>query len=270
MLRLHRSYLLAAFALLLTCDHGRSRTKSQHIVTRHDFRPFRSGDSERTGFAGQQRKRLHPEPAPPTRRRVSVSAAASGQLHRQQSQAAGFAAQSQADRAADQPAGHAQLFCWQWNRRRPTINVSGADARAELHRRHHGKCLRRRDHSGATGGRVTFPTCSACSRAFCISACTTTRVTTAAVAAAAGARSDQNNSTLDGLDNNDQVRGYAFTGVLRSTLDSVAGVSRHHRRLQCRYRPLFGSADQHSHQERHQRVSRQRLRSYPRSDHSGE
>ncbi len=36
-----------------------------------------------------------------------------------------------------------------------------------------------------------------------------------------GARSDQNNSTLDGLDNNDQVRGYAFTGVLRSTLDSV-------------------------------------------------
>ena len=37
----------------------------------------------------------------------------------------------------------------------------------------------------------------------------------------AGARSDQNNSTLDGVDNNDQVRGYAFTGVLRSTLDSV-------------------------------------------------
>ncbi|HZD30545.1 MAG TPA: TonB-dependent receptor [Candidatus Angelobacter sp.] len=37
----------------------------------------------------------------------------------------------------------------------------------------------------------------------------------------AGARSDQNNSTLDGLDNNDQVRAYAFTGVLRSTLDSV-------------------------------------------------
>src|SRR5579871_2195259 len=36
-----------------------------------------------------------------------------------------------------------------------------------------------------------------------------------------GARSDQNNSTLDGLDNNDQARGYAFTGVLRSTLDSV-------------------------------------------------
>ncbi len=36
-----------------------------------------------------------------------------------------------------------------------------------------------------------------------------------------GARSDQNNSTLNGVDNNDQVHGYAFTGVLRSTLDSV-------------------------------------------------
>jgi hypothetical protein len=39
--------------------------------------------------------------------------------------------------------------------------------------------------------------------------------------ASAGGRSDQGNVTLDGVDNNDQVRGYAFTGVLRSTLDSV-------------------------------------------------
>ncbi len=37
----------------------------------------------------------------------------------------------------------------------------------------------------------------------------------------AGARSDQTNVTLDGLDDNDQVNGYAFTGVLRSTLDST-------------------------------------------------
>jgi hypothetical protein len=37
----------------------------------------------------------------------------------------------------------------------------------------------------------------------------------------AGARSDQTNVTLDGLDDNDQEQGYAFTGVLRSTLDSV-------------------------------------------------
>jgi hypothetical protein len=37
----------------------------------------------------------------------------------------------------------------------------------------------------------------------------------------AGGRSDQGNVTLDGLDDNDEVFGTAFTGVLRSTLDST-------------------------------------------------
>jgi hypothetical protein len=36
-----------------------------------------------------------------------------------------------------------------------------------------------------------------------------------------GSRSDQGNVTLDGVDDNDQVNGYAFNGVLRSTLDST-------------------------------------------------
>lgn len=36
-----------------------------------------------------------------------------------------------------------------------------------------------------------------------------------------GIRSDQGNVTLDGIDDNDQVYGYAFTGVLRETQDSV-------------------------------------------------
>jgi len=36
-----------------------------------------------------------------------------------------------------------------------------------------------------------------------------------------GARSDQNNYTLDGLDDNNQNKGYAFEGVIRSTRDSV-------------------------------------------------
>jgi hypothetical protein len=36
-----------------------------------------------------------------------------------------------------------------------------------------------------------------------------------------GVRSDQGNVTLDGVDDNDQVYGYAFTGVLRETQDSV-------------------------------------------------
>lgn len=39
--------------------------------------------------------------------------------------------------------------------------------------------------------------------------------------AVAGARSDQSNVTLDGIDDNDQQNGFAFTGVLRSTLDST-------------------------------------------------
>ncbi|HEX4423960.1 MAG TPA: carboxypeptidase-like regulatory domain-containing protein [Terriglobales bacterium] len=39
--------------------------------------------------------------------------------------------------------------------------------------------------------------------------------------AVAGARSDQSNVTLDGIDDNDQLNGFAFTGVLRSTIDSV-------------------------------------------------
>lgn len=39
--------------------------------------------------------------------------------------------------------------------------------------------------------------------------------------AVSGSRSDQGNITLDGVDDNDQLNGYAFTGVLRSTLDST-------------------------------------------------
>jgi hypothetical protein len=36
-----------------------------------------------------------------------------------------------------------------------------------------------------------------------------------------GGRSDQGNITLDGIDDNDQVNGFAFTGVLRETQDSI-------------------------------------------------
>ena len=39
--------------------------------------------------------------------------------------------------------------------------------------------------------------------------------------AVSGARSDQGNVTLDGVDDNDQVNGFAFNGVLRATLDST-------------------------------------------------
>jgi hypothetical protein len=36
-----------------------------------------------------------------------------------------------------------------------------------------------------------------------------------------GARSDQTNVTLDGIDNNDQTKGFALKGALRATLDSI-------------------------------------------------
>jgi Carboxypeptidase regulatory-like domain len=36
-----------------------------------------------------------------------------------------------------------------------------------------------------------------------------------------GARSDQSNITLDGLDDNDQLTGYSFEGALRTTMDSL-------------------------------------------------
>ena len=36
-----------------------------------------------------------------------------------------------------------------------------------------------------------------------------------------GGRSDQGNVTIDGVDDNDQVNGYAFTGVIRETQDSI-------------------------------------------------
>ena len=36
-----------------------------------------------------------------------------------------------------------------------------------------------------------------------------------------GGRSDQGNVTIDGVDDNDQVNGYAFAGVLRQTQDSI-------------------------------------------------
>jgi len=47
-----------------------------------------------------------------------------------------------------------------------------------------------------------------------------------------GARSDQGNVTLDGVDDNDQIGGLAFTGVLRHA-GFHRRIPRHHRRLQC-------------------------------------
>ena len=79
----------------------------------------------------------------------------------------------------------------------------------------------------------------------------------------AGARSDQNNSTLDGLDNNDQARGYAFTGVLRSTLDSAQEFRVTTAGFNADTGRSSGAQIKHFHQERNQRVSWRRLRPRP-------
>ena len=57
----------------------------------------------------------------------------------------------------------------------------------------------------------------------------------------AGARYDQTNVTLDGLDDNDQQNGYAFTGVLRFDARFHRGVPRHHHQLECGCRAQFGA-----------------------------
>ncbi len=79
--------------------------------------------------------------------------------------------------------------------------------------------------------------------------------------AVAGARSDQGNVTLDGLDDNDQTQGYAFTGVLRSTIDStdefrVATVN-----SDAQSRPLLRRTGLAGDKVRHQQLSRRCLSS---------
>jgi len=73
-----------------------------------------------------------------------------------------------------------------------------------------------------------------------------------------GGRSDQGNVTLDGVDDNNQVNGFAFQGVLRETQDAIE-----------EFRVTTGNsnadqailrrAGQHGHQVRNQQASRRGL-----------
>ena len=84
-----------------------------------------------------------------------------------------------------------------------------------------------------------------------------------------GARSDQTNITLDGLDDNDQLEGFAFEGAMRTTLDSLQ-----------EFRVTTGNYDadagrlgrpgESGHQERYQRVPRFGLRILPAELHRGQ
>jgi len=57
-----------------------------------------------------------------------------------------------------------------------------------------------------------------------------------------GSRSDQTNITIDGIDDNDQTRGYALQGALRATLDSIQEFRVTTSNAKRRCGPLLGSA----------------------------
>ena len=85
-----------------------------------------------------------------------------------------------------------------------------------------------------------------------------------------GARSDQSNITVDGLDDNDQLEGFALRGRYAYHPRFVAGVSRYHRQLRRRLRTVFGRASQHGDEERHQHLSRFGLRILPAQLHGSQ
>ncbi len=75
-----------------------------------------------------------------------------------------------------------------------------------------------------------------------------------------GAHSDQSNMTLDGVDVNDQVNGYAFTSVLPVTLDSVQEFRVTTTNSNADAGRSSGRAGLTGHQERNQQLSRIALR----------
>ena len=71
-----------------------------------------------------------------------------------------------------------------------------------------------------------------------------------------GARSDQTNITLDGIDNNDQLLGTAFTGAIRAPLDSLEELKVTTSKFGRRLRTLVRWTGIGGDQERHQSLSR--------------
>jgi hypothetical protein len=84
-----------------------------------------------------------------------------------------------------------------------------------------------------------------------------------------GSRSDQSNITLDGVDVNDQVNGYAFTSVLPVSVDSV----QEFRVTTSSYNAdqgRFGSAGFAGHKKRHKQLARLAVRVSPQHAHERE
>ena len=75
-----------------------------------------------------------------------------------------------------------------------------------------------------------------------------------------GARSDQSNVTLDGVDVNDPQWGYAYNSVDPHDAGVAAGIPRQHEQLQRGHGPLERRAGVARHEERHESLQRCRLR----------
>ena len=105
---------------------------------------------------------------------------------------------------------------------------------------------------------ATSPICSPCSPA--CSTCPSATTSDSRSGAVNGGRSDQGNVTLDGVDDNDQVGGFAFTGVLRQTQDSIEEFRVTTGGANADAGPLLRRPGQHGHQVRNQQISRRRLR----------
>ena len=74
-----------------------------------------------------------------------------------------------------------------------------------------------------------------------------------------GGRSDQGNITLDGVDDNDQANGFAFTGVLRETQDSIEEFRVTTGNANADAGRSSGAQGQPGHQIRDKQISRGRL-----------
>ena len=104
-----------------------------------------------------------------------------------------------------------------------TVDVSAEAQTLNNIGRIHRQCIQQRDHPGATHRKAAMFRLAqpAARRALSGPANDDQADQDSRSGSVNGARSDQTNVTLDGLDDNDQQHGYAFTGVLRPTLDST-------------------------------------------------
>ena len=209
---------MLSVALLWSCNIRRS-AKSQHLLAGNDLRSLRRGDLHRPSFAGQQRETVSPRTALPTPAAPISFSSCLPATYTVTVEAAGFAPQSKSiELLINQPA--TLNFSLPVEAAATTVSVSGQAPALNSTDATMGDAF---DSATIQALPVEgdIPDLLSLQPGVLYLGLHNDQSHDSRSGSAAGARSDQNNSTLDGLDNNDQVRGYAFTGVLRSTLDSV-------------------------------------------------